>query len=109
MWGNEGKKKALKALERWPPDPGSGSKSPMRGKPMKRLKALERWPPDPGSGSKSPMRGKPMKRLKTQAAGKDKKERKAGEDIGVLQRWLQREKKSLEAPKTGLGSGKAKE
>ena len=83
MWGNEGKKKALKALERWPPDPGSGSKSPMRGKPMKRLK--------------------------TQAAGKDKKERKAGEDIGVLQRWLQREKKSLEAPKTGLGSGKATE
>ena len=75
----------------------------------KALKALARWPPDPGSGSKSPMRGKPMKRLKTQAAGKDKKERKAGEDIGVLQRWLQREKKSLEAPKTGLGSGKAKE
>ena len=39
MWGNEGKKKALKALERWPPDPGSGSKSPMRGKLMKRLRA----------------------------------------------------------------------
>ena len=83
MWGNEGKKKALKALERWPLDPESGSKSPMRGKPMKRLR--------------------------TQAARKDKKERMAGEDISVLQRWLQREKKSLEASNTGLRSGKATE
>ena len=66
MWGKEGKKKALKALKRWPPDPGSGSKSPMRGKPMKRLK--------------------------NQATGKEKKEGKVGADIGVLHRWLQREK-----------------
>ena len=83
MWGNEGKKKALKALERWPPDPGSGSKSPKRGKPRKRLQR--------------------------QATGKDKKEAKVTADIGVLQRWLQREKQGSEAPKTGLGPGKAKE
>ena len=36
-WSLEARKKALKALERWPPDIGSRPESPKRGKPKKRL------------------------------------------------------------------------
>ena len=97
------------------PSKGSGLESEECGRTWgkdvekKALKALARWPPDPGSGSKGPKRGKPKKRLQRQATGKDKKEAMAEADIGVLQRWLQREKQGFEAPKTGLGPRKARE
>ena len=75
----------------------------------KALKALERWPPDPGSGSESPKRWKPKKRLQKSAPMKGTKERKEGGDFNVLKKWLQKEKEGSEAPKTCLGPRKALE
>ena len=75
----------------------------------KALKALARWPLDPGPGSESPKRWKRKKRLQRSAPGKVKKEGTGVGDSNVLQRWLQREKEGSEAPKTCLGPKKAKE
>ena len=36
-WRNEAQKRAIKALERWPPDSSQGTKSPNRGRTVKRL------------------------------------------------------------------------
>ena len=82
IWGTEVKKKALKALERWLPDPG----------------------PSPGGLKKR----KPMKRLQKLTPGKEVREGRGVGDRNVLQRWLQREKEGSEALKTCLGPGKAK-
>ena len=67
----------------------------------KALKALERWPPDTGTNSESPKRGKPRKRLQRVAAGKEDRE---GSSSGI-QRWLRKEKLGPEAPKTSFGHG----
>ena len=74
----------------------------------KALKALARWPPDPGTGSGSPKRWKPQKRLQRTVSGKDKRGQTGMEDNNVLQRWLLREREGSEAPKTSLGPKKAK-
>ena len=75
----------------------------------KALKALARWPPDPGTGSGSPKRWKPQKRLQRAAPGKAKREGTGMGDSNVLQKWLLREKEGSKAPKTCLGPKKAKE
>ena len=67
----------------------------------KALKALEKWPPDTGPSSESPKRGKPRKRLQRVAVGKEDREGSGG----VIQRWLRIEKLGPEAPKTCLGPG----
>ena len=74
----------------------------------KALKALARWPLDPGTGSGSPKRWKPQKRLQRTVSGKDKRGQIGMEDNNVLQRWLLREREGSEAPKTSLGPKKAK-
>ena len=74
----------------------------------KALKALARWPLDPGPSFGSPMRWKPKKRLQRPAPGKIQKEGTGVGDSNVLQRWLQREKEGSKAPKTCLGPGKSK-
>ena len=63
------------------------------------LKALERWPPDTKTGTKSPNRGRPMKRLQGAAQGKAAKEGKES----VLQKWLRRENQGPETNNTSLG------
>ena len=68
----------------------------------KALKALERWPPDIGSRPESPKRGKLIKK-RLQRSALDKEER-AGSSV-VMQKWLQKERKGLEAPNTCLGPG----
>ena len=75
----------------------------------KALKALVRWPPDLGPRSGSPKRGKSQKRLRRKASGKVEREGLRLGDRNVLQKWLQREKEGFEAPKTCLGPKKAKE
>ena len=67
----------------------------------KALKALEKWPPDPGPSSGSPKRGKPRKRLQRVTTGKEDREGSGG----ILRKWLRKEKQGLEAPKTCLGPG----
>ena len=67
----------------------------------KALKALERWPPDIGSRPESPKRGKLRKRLQRSAL--DKEERAGSGE--VMKRWLQKERKGLEAQNTSLGPG----
>ena len=64
-------------------------------------KALERWPPDTGTRTESPKRGKPKKRLQRSATGKEDR----GGSSTVMQKWLQKERKGLEAPNTCLGPG----
>lgn len=82
IWGTEVRKKALKDLERWPPDPGPSSASLRKRKPMKILEKL--------------------------TPGKAVREERGVGDRNVLQRWLQREKEGSEASKTCLGPGNAK-
>ena len=67
----------------------------------KALKALEKWPPDTGTSSESPKRGKPRKRLQRLAPGKEDREGSST----VIQRWLRKEKIGPEAPKTCLRPG----
>ena len=65
------------------------------------LKDLERWPPDTKSNTQSPKRGKPKKRLQGAAPGKEGRE---GNE-SILQKWLRQEKQGHEANKTCLGPG----
>ena len=65
----------------------------------KALKALERWPPDIGNRLESPKRWKPRKRLQRSALGKEEREGSSE----ALKRWLQRERKDSEAQNTCLG------
>ena len=67
----------------------------------KALKALERWPPDTGTSKESPKRGKPRKRLQGLAPGKEDREGTST----VIQKWLRKERKGPEAPKTCLSPG----
>ena len=67
----------------------------------KALKALERWPPDIGNRTESPKRGKSKKRLQRSALGKEEREGSSE----VLKKWLQKERKGLEAQNTCLGPG----
>ena len=46
-WKKEGRKRALKVLERWPYDPGSSLMGPQQGKPVKRFKGAM-----PGKGNR---------------------------------------------------------
>ena len=75
----------------------------------KALKALERWPPDPGSSPGGLKKRNSMKRLQKLTPGKETREGRSVGDRNVLQRWLQRETEGSEALKTGLGPGKAKQ
>ena len=74
-------------------------------KPRKKAsKALERWPPDPGPSPGSLKIGKPRKRLQKLAPRKAGREGTSQGDSNVFQRWLQREKHGSEAtPALGLG------
>ena len=65
------------------------------------LKALERWPPDGNPNTQSPKRGKSMKRLQGPAKGKETRE---GTET-VLQKWLRKEKQGFEAKNTSSGPG----
>ena len=65
----------------------------------KALKALEKWPLDTGTSTESPKRGKPRKRLQRLVPGKEEREGTST----VLQKWLRKERKGPEAPKTCLG------
>ena len=59
------------------------------------MKALVRWPPDPGPSPKSLKRGKPQKRLQKGATGKAVRKGPRQGDSNVLQRWLLKEKEGL--------------
>ena len=63
------------------------------------LKALERWPPDTKPSTQSPKRGKPKKRLQGAAQGKEVREGKES----ILQKWLRKEKQGPEANNTSFG------
>ena len=65
----------------------------------KALKALEMWPPDPGLSSGSPKRGKPRKRLQRLTPGREDR----GGSGGVLQRWLLKKSKDLRLPRPASG------
>ena len=65
----------------------------------KALKALERWPPDIGNRPESPKRGKPRKRLQRSALGKEDREGSSE----VLKNWLQKKRKGSEAQNICLG------
>ena len=84
-------------------DPGPSTEErgrSWRNEAQKRaIKALERWPPDSSQGTKSPKRGRTVKRLQGAAGGKAAKEGKEG----VLQRWLRKENIGPEAINTSLG------
>ena len=67
----------------------------------KALKALEWWPPDIGPRPESPKRGKLKKRLQRSAIGEEDR----GGSSSVMQKWLQKERKGLEAQNTCLGPG----
>ena len=73
-------------------------------KPKKRtLKVLEKWPPDVKTGTKSPKRGRPLKRLQEPAQGK---EDRGGKD-SALKKWLVRERTGPESNNTSLGPWKS--
>ena len=67
------------------------------------LKVLERWPPDSKTGTKSPKRGRPLKRLQEPAQGKEDRE---GKD-SALMKWLRRERTGPESNNTCLGPRKS--
>ena len=67
----------------------------------KALKALERWPPDIGPRPESPKRGRLKKRLQRSALGKEEKEGSSG----VMKRWLQKKRIGLETNNTSPGPG----
>ena len=74
----------------------------------KALKALERWPLDPSPSPGSLKKKKPMKRLQKLYPAKEVREGIGVGGRNVLQKWLQREKEGSEAQETSLGPGKAK-
>ena len=86
----------------WDPklEPVECGKAWRKGVKKKALKALERWPPDTGTKLESPKRGKPRKRLQGPALGKDKQKEGTSK---VLLSWLQKERKGSEAHNTSLG------
>ena len=65
------------------------------------LKALERWPPDVNPNTQSPKRGKSMERLQGPAKCKEIREGKES----VLQKWLRQERQGPEAKNTSSGPG----
>ena len=75
----------------------------------KALKALVMWPPDPEPSPKSLMKGKPQKRLQRGASGKATRDGPRQGGSNVLKKWLQREKEGSKTSKTGLGPRKATE
>ena len=82
------------------PEPVECGRAWRKGAKKKALKALERWPPDTGKELESPKRGKPRKRLQGPAVGKGKQREGTSQ---VLMSWLQRERKGSEAHNTSLG------
>ena len=64
----------------------------------KAVKALERWPPDPGLSSGGLKKSRPIKRLQKATPAKDIREGrgKGGKGLNILERWLQRETQGLE-------------
>ena len=82
------------------PEPVECGRAWRKGTKKKALKALERWPPGIEEKLESPKRGKPRKRLQRPALGKDKQREGQSQ---VLMSWLQRERKGSEAHNTSLG------
>ena len=89
-------------LTSWDPklEPEECGKAWRKGVRKKALKALERWPPDTGTKAESPKRGKPRKRLQGTALGKDTKKEGPSK---VLLSWLLKEAKGSEAHTSNLG------
>ena len=82
------------------PEPVECGRAWRKGTKKKALKALERWPPDIGDKLESPKRGKLRKRLQRSAIGKEQQREGSSE---VLKRWLQRKRKGSEANNISLG------
>ena len=93
------------------PSPESEERGRTRGLEAKKkaLKALVKWPPDPEPSPKSLKKGKLRKRLQRGTSDKATRDGPRQEGSNVLKKWLQREKEGSETSKTGLGPRKATE
>ena len=84
------------------PEPGTEERGRSWCKPevkKRTLKVLERWPPDLKEGTRSPKRGRPLKRLQEPTKNKENR----GSKESVLMKWLKAERIGPEAHNTSLG------
>ena len=84
------------------PEPGTVVRGRSWCKPeakKRTLKVLERWPPDLKEGSRSPKRGRPLKRLQEPAKSRENR----GGKESPLMKWLKKERTGLETQNTSLG------